>query len=169
MQHSSRFRRAIRHEFFGARQVRARLPDASMLVIEAAIAVGEARHSAEIRFVVEASLDLQQVWSGTQPRERALLVFSNLRVWDTEANNGILLYVLMADRSVEVVADRAVARRIAQSSWDAVCQQMAQAYRGGDFLNGTLAAIAQLHELVEPHFPSGRENLDELPNRPLII
>ncbi len=169
MQHSSRVRRAIRHEFFGARAVRALLPDSSMLKIEAAITAGELRHSAEIRFVIEASLDLAQVWSGITPRQCALKVFSDLRVWDTEANNGVLLYVLMADRSVEVIADRAVARLVAQSSWDALCQQLALAYRAGDYLEGTLTAITELHRLIEPHFPPSANNPDELPNRPLII
>ncbi len=169
MQQINRIRRAIRHEFYGPRRVRALLPDTSMLKIESAIASGEARHSAELRFVIEASLDFSQVWSRATPRERAMAIFSNLQIWDTEANNGILLYVLMADQSVEIVADRAAVRAIPQSSWDEVCQRLAQAFRARDYLNGTLDAINEIHRMVEPHFPPAANDRNELPNRPVII
>ncbi len=169
MQQTNRIRRTIQHEFFGASKVRALLPDASMLKIEAAISAGEARHSAELRFVVEASLDFSQIWSRTAPRERALAVFSNLRVWDTDANNGILLYVLLADHSVEIIADRAASRAVPQSHWDEICQRLAKAYRARDYLNGTIVAINEIHRLVEPHFPPAASNADELPNRPIVI
>ena len=169
MKKTNRIRRAIKHEFYGPRRVRTLLPHASMLKIEAAIASGEALHGAELRFVIEASLDFAQVWSRATPRERAMAIFSNLQVWDTEANNGILLYVLMADQSVEIVADRAAMRAVPQSSWDEVCRRLAQAYRARDYLNGTLGAIYEIHRLVEPHFPPATSNPDELPNRPVII
>lgn len=169
MRQTGRISRALRHFRFDIGDVRGVLPDAAMLQIEAAITAGETRHGAEIRFVVEAALDLTQVWARATPRERALTIFSNLRIWDTEANNGILLYVLMADKSVEIVADRAAARVVDQASWNRICERLAIDYRAADYLRGTISAINSIHDLVEPHFAPTRNNPDELPNRPVVL
>jgi hypothetical protein len=113
------FARAIRHLFSTRWGTRQRFTTDVRGRIEAAIAAVEGRHAGEIRFAVETAYDLPDLWYGTTPRERAVQVFGHLGVWDTADNNGVLIYVLMADRDVEIVADRAIAARVVQSDWDA--------------------------------------------------
>lgn len=145
------------------------LPDAALLEIEQAIAAGEALHSAEVRFVVEAAFPIGAAWRGVSARDRAVALFSQLRVWDTEQNNGVLLYLLMADRAIEIVSDRAVSRVVPPERWQAVCNEFGRACSQGRFREGALAAIAAIHDLIRPHFPPGARNPDELPNRPVVL
>ena len=137
--------------------------------VEEAIGRGEQAHSAELRVAIEASLPLREVWRGRTPRDRALEAFGALRVWDTAANNGVLLYVLWADRAVEIVADRAAAAAIAPARWREVCELLVAAYRGGDFERGTIAAIERIHGLLVEAFPSAAGGANELPDRPAIL
>ena len=96
----------------------------------------ESRSSGEIRFVIETALDIAELWAGLTPRERAVQVFSQLRVWDTELRNGVLIYVLVADRDVEIVADRGAAARISPAEWEAVCRLIESHFRAGRFTEG---------------------------------
>lgn len=165
----NRFTRAFRHAGTGVGAVRRALPDAALTRIEERIAAGEAQHSGEIRFVVEASLDSRRVWARTTPRERALELFAQLHVWDTDQNNGLLLYVLLADRAVELIADRALTAVIGDAQWLALCAELTSAYRQGQYLEGTLKAIDAIHALLRPHFPPRESNPNELPDRPLVL
>src|SRR5918995_5388033 len=137
------FGRAIRHLFATRWGTRRRFTADVRARIEHGIAALERRHAGEIRFAIETAFDLPDLWYGTTPRERALVVFGHLGVWDTEGNNGVLIYVLMADRDVEIVADRAIAARVPQSEWDAVCRDMEAHFKAGRFAGGAEAGILQ--------------------------
>jgi len=137
--------------------------------IEKAIAAAELRTSGEIRFVVETALELGEVWSDLPPRERALHVFSSLHIWDTEARNGVLIYVLAADRDVEIVADRGAGARIAQADWEGVCRAMEGHFREGRFAAGSVAGVEAVGGLLARHFPAGERKRDELPNQPALL
>ena len=108
---------------------------------------------------------MRSLWQGKTPRERALEVFSNLGVWDTEANTGILIYVLLADRQVEIIADRGINRRVESSEWQAVCHDMVEAFRQGDFEAGSVQGVRAVGALLERHFPAPPVNPNELPDR----
>jgi uncharacterized membrane protein len=143
----------------------------TLAAIEAAISATERTHSGEIRFAIEAALDPAQVWRGLSPRARALEIFAALGVWDTDANNGILIYVLLADRDVEIVADRAYNGRVDPREWAAVCTAMEARFRAGEHEAGAILGIQQVGEVVARHFPNepGSPKPDELPNRPVLI
>jgi uncharacterized membrane protein len=144
-------------------------PRAVLDRIEAAIRASEAAHRGEIRFVVEAGLDLLPLLKGITPRERAVEVFSQLRVWDTEENTGVLIYVQLVDRDIEIVADRGVSARVPQSEWDAICRAMEEAFRARRFEEGALEGIQRATRLLATHFPARAVNPDELPDRPAIL
>lgn len=138
--------------------------------IERAITASESTHGGELRFAVEGALEPQEVWAGRTPRERALEVFASLGVWDTEANNGVLIYLLLADRDVEIVADRGYNGRVRPQEWTAVCEAMEQRLRAGQYLSGVLEGVHAAGALMARHFPAGpggRE--DQLPNRPAVL
>jgi uncharacterized membrane protein len=161
--------RALKHLFTPTWVVRRAFGDASFGRIEAAIAASEKRHRGEIRFVVEGALDFMSVIRGLTPRERALHVFSVLRVWDTEENTGVLLYLQLVDRDIEIVADRGIARLIDQSEWEAICRRMEDAFRAGRYEAGVLEGISEVSERLSRHFPAGERNVDELPDRPTAL
>lgn len=149
--------------------VKARFPAASMDRIGKAIAASEAGHSGEIRLAVEASLDLAPLFKGFTARDRAVEVFSDLRVWDTEANNGVLIYLLLADRDVEIVADRGIHAKVGAKGWEEVCHVMEQAFRQGRFEEGTVRGIEAVGRLLARHFPKSGGDLNELPDRPAVV
>ncbi len=138
--------------------------------IEQAVREAEARHSGEIRFVVEAALDPAEIWAGLKPRQRAIEVFSQLRVWDTEHNNGVLIYLLLADHAVEIVADRGVAQgEVPQAKWDAVCRVMEIEFRAGRFLQGAVAGVRAVADILASVPPGPPRTGNELPDAPVII
>jgi len=138
--------------------------------IQAAIASAETRTSGEIRFIIESALDLSDLWARITPRERALQTFSDLHLWNTELRNGVLIYVLMADRDVEIIADRGAAQRIAQDDWEGVCRLMEGHFRAARFTEGALAGVEAVGRLLERHFPAqAGHNRDELPNQPALL
>jgi uncharacterized membrane protein len=145
--------RILRHLIWTRRATRRRFTPDVLRRIEVAIADVERRHAGEIRFAVETALDLPDLWYGTTPRERAVVVFGHLGVWDTVGTNGVLIYVLMADRDVEIVADRAIAARVPQSDWEAVCREMEAHFKDGRFAEGSEAGIAGVGRLLAAHFP----------------
>jgi uncharacterized membrane protein len=161
--------RTLRHLFSTRWQTRRRFTPAVLARIEAAIAALERRHAGEIRFAIESAFDLPELWYGTTPRQRALAVFGHLGVWDTAANNGVLIYVLMADRDVEIVADRALAARVRQTEWDAVCREMEAHFRAGRFAEGAEAGIAGVGRLLALHFPGDGGDRNEQPNPPVLL
>jgi len=161
--------RTLRHLFALRTTTRRRFTAAALESIEAAIGAAEASSSGEIRFVVETALELPEVWSGMAPRERALQVFSDLHLWNTELRNGVLIYVLMADHDVEIIADRGAAGLIAQEDWEGVCRAMETQFRAGQFAAGAVAAVEAVGRLLERHFPARGRNRDELPNQPVLL
>jgi uncharacterized membrane protein len=137
--------------------------------IEQAVAVAERKTSGEIRFAVDTALEIHELWSDKAPRECAAEAFARLQVWDSELNNGVLIYVLMADRDVEIVADRGAAARIAPDEWEAACRLMESHFRDGRFREGALAGVQAVGGLLEREFPCGAGNRDELPNQPALL
>jgi uncharacterized membrane protein len=162
--------RHLRHLFASRSGTRSRFPAPVRESIAAASAAAERDTSGEIRFVVETALELTDLWAGLAPRERAMQTFSDLHVWNTELRNGVLIYVLLADRDVEIVADRGAAGRIPQADWEGVCRVMEDHFRAGRFAEGALAGVAGVGRLLEKHFPAERgRNRDELPNQPTLL
>ena len=161
--------RALRHVFAAPWTVRRTFPRATLERIEAAIKSSESRHRGEIRFAVEGALEFLPLMRGLTPRERAVEIFSLLRVWDTEENTGVLVYVQVVDRDIEIVADRGIAARIPQSEWEEICRRMEEAFRAARYEDGVLSGVAQVSALLERHFPAGARNVDELPDRPVVL
>lgn len=168
---SSPLARWWRHLRCDDRTVARHFPAAALDAIEASIAKWERQHSAELRFVIEADLAMRDLWCGVTPRERALAVFSELRVWDTEHNAGVLVYVLWADHAAEIVADRGIAARVAQSEWNRIMATMTAAFAAGRCQEGAVAAVEAIGELLARHFPAGARdaNPNELPDRPTLL
>ena len=137
--------------------------------IEQAVAAAERRTSGEIRFAIETALEIHELWKDKAPRTCAAGAFARLHVWDSELNNGVLIYVLMADRDVEIVADRGAAARISPSEWEAACRLMEGHFREGRFKEGALAGVEAVGGLLEREFPSRPGNRDELPNQPALL
>ena len=161
--------RWVRHLFTPPWAWRHAFPQSALDSIEAAVRDSETRHGGEIRFAIENSLAPALVWRGMSGRERALEMFSNLRVWDTEHNSGVLIYLLLADRDIEIVADRGIAARVDPTAWEQVAQTMETAFRDGHFERGALTGIARISDLLAEHFPPSGHNPDELANQPVIV
>lgn len=161
--------RAFRHLFASRWRTRRRFSDAVDAAIEQAIRAAEARTSGEIRFVIETGLHPVAALRGFPPRERALEVFAQFRVWDTELRNGVLIYVLVADRDVEIIADRGAAAAIPAAGWEAAAKLMEEQFRAGRFREGAIAGVEAVAKLLEKHFPARTVNLDELPNQPSLL
>ena len=170
MPHGSLPGRFLRHLATDHGSVRRAFPDAALARIEALVGEGEKGHRGQVRFAVEPALPLARVLSRVTPRERALEVFGLLRVWDTEENCGILVYLLLADRAVEIVADRGIHRRVGDAAWAAVCRKMKAAFRGGRFAEGVEAGLAEVNALLAEHYPrEGGGAGNELPDRPVVL
>jgi uncharacterized membrane protein len=161
--------RFFRHLFSSRWRTRRRFTDAVDAAIEAAIRAAEARTSAEIRFVIETALEPFAAGRGFAPRERALEVFGQFRVWDTELRNGVLIYVLVADRDVEILADRGAAAVIPPAGWEAAAHRMEEEFRAGRFREGAIAGVEAVGGLLETHFPARAADRDELPNQPALL
>ena len=161
--------RFIKHLFFTDLQVQRAFPSASLDAIEKAIQSSEQTHGGEIRFVVEASLEGAPLWKGQSTRERAIDVFSQLRIWDTEGNNGVLIYLLLADRSVEIIADRGIHTRTGSTPWVVICRAMELAFSKSEFLPGTLTGIASIAKVIGQHFPAQDKRTNELPDIPVVL
>jgi len=122
-----------------------------------------------LRVVVEANLPLSGLWRGQSARARAIELFSQLRVWDTEENSGVLIYLQLIDRRVEIVADRGINACVGQEFWEGVCRHMESAFRSGDFEGGTLLALRTITAALAEHFAATGEKSNELPNAPLVL
>ena len=158
--------RSLRHVFALPGAVARAFPGDAFARIEAAIGKSEKRHGGEIRFAVEAALDPAELWRGVSARDRAIAVFSELRVWDTEQNNGVLLYLLLADRDVEIVADRGFNGKVSAAEWEGVCRLMEGALREGRAADGVIAGIDSVSSILARHYPPAAADRNELPDRP---
>lgn len=162
--------RILRHLTTGQSAIKRAFPPATLTVIEQAIAHSEILHGGEIVFAVEASLDLPLLLRNQIIRERAIDVFSLLRVWDTEHNNGVLIYLLMADRDVEIIADRGIHAKVDQAIWETACGTMKTAFRHGQFEQGVLAGIDLSTRVLQQFFPASTgKRKSELPDRPVVL
>lgn len=162
----NRWRRILKHRWIDESDLAHALDNRALARLEAQVRTSEQRHSGEIRLSVEASLPLSDLWRGLRPRERALQLFGQLRVWDTEANNGVLIYLLLAEHAIEIVADRGLARHVATAQWDGLVAGMRERFRAGQFEQGLAEAVAAVDTLLAQHFPldGGRANPNELPD-----
>jgi uncharacterized membrane protein len=161
--------RAVRHLFMTNWHVYRALPRTAMNAIEVAVQEAERGHTGQIRVVVEGALPAEPLWRNLPARERAIDVFSTLRVWDTENNNGVLLYLLLADHDVEIVADRGIAKHVTQQEWEAICKKMEAAFRADDFEQGLISGIQSIAGKLATHFPGEQAGANELPDRPVVL
>ena len=161
--------RLFRHLAMTGGQVRRVFPPSALAAIEAAIGTSERRHAGEIRVAIEGGLHAAQLWNGLSARQRALQIFAQLGVWDTEHNNGVLIYVLLADRSVEVVVDRGLDVKAGAAAWEAACRLMETNFRAGRFEQGVLEGIAAITEHLVRHFPATGDHGGELPDAPVLL
>jgi uncharacterized membrane protein len=165
----ARLRRLWRHIVTDRRDVNRAFPPEEMVRVENAIAEGELRHAGQVCFAVEAALSLARVWQRVTPRERALEVFGLLRVWDTERNDGVLVYMLLADRDVEIIADRGIDARVGQPAWEAICRTMESACRAGRYAEGVEQGVRAIADLLALHSPRTGEVRNELSDKPIIL
>ena len=163
----NRWTRILKHRWLDETDTARALDDAALQRLEDRVAASERHHSGEIRLCVEAGLPLSYLWRGATARERALAMFGKLRVWDTEANNGVLIYLLLAEHAIEIVADRGLARQVPQAHWDALVGGMREAFRAGRFEAGLEQAVDAVDAMLVCHFPlaEGEHNPNELPDR----
>ena len=162
--------RILRHWWLDESDVRRALDSAALDRIERRVAASERSHSGEIRVCVEAGLPLGFLWRNAAVRERAISLFGELRVWDTEHNNGVLIYLMFAERRIEIVADRGIARRVSQETWQGISDGLAHSFKSGSHERGLIDAVDQIHALLRDHFAlaPGENNPNELSNRPEV-
>lgn len=161
--------RLMRHLWCDQWTLRRAFPPSALRAVRDRIAEQEKRHGGELRFAVEASLHLTQLWRGQDARGRAVELFGQLGVWDTEHNNGVLIYLLLADRRVEIVADRGIHARVGSTAWEAICGEMQRAFAAGRFEQGASVGIAAISDLLAAHFPPGARRRNELPDEPVVL
>jgi uncharacterized membrane protein len=162
--------RLLKHRRLDEADAKRLLGDGALERIKARVAASEARHSGEIRVCIEAGLPLSYIRREARVRERAVMMFGKLRVWDTEHNNGVLIYLLLAEHAIEIVADRGLSRRVDAAQWQAIAAAMAQAFRSGQFEAGLNQAIDAVDALLTQHFAlaPGETNPNELPDAPYL-
>jgi len=162
-------KRITRHLVEHHWRVRRLFPPEVLGQIEKAIKAGEATHAGQVRFVVEGSLEGRPLFVGQSARERALDIFSHLRIWDTAHNNGVLIYLLLADRTVEIVADRGIDAHVGAAGWQKICKAMENDFSGGNFSGGVIKGIAAVSRELAKYFPRHGANPNELPDAPVVM
>jgi len=163
------FKRTLKHLVCTERQVHAMFPPAQLEDIAQLIKFSESQHSGEIRFAVESALDIGPLMNGQTPRERAIEVFSQLQVWDTELNNGVLVYILLADHAIEIVADRGIHAKVPGEYWAGVCIDIQKHFANGEFVQGAKNSIQAVCKVLSEHFPHRGGDKNELPDYPIIL
>ena len=164
-----KIKRIARHLFATQIQLRRAFPRNSLTAIQKVITASEATHAGEIRFVVEGSLEGIPLFKGKTARERAIDVFSHLRVWDTEHNNGLLIYLLLADRAVEIVADRGIHAKVASPEWEKICRRMEVAFKQSNYEGGVIEGVRSVAQHLVENFPSDGRSRNELSDRPVML
>jgi uncharacterized membrane protein len=165
-----RLQRLLRHRWLDEADTRRAIPAALAQRLAERVAASERRHTGEIRIYVEAGLPLSYLWRDAKPRERAIAMFGKLGVWDTEQNNGVLIYLLLAEHAIEIVADRGLTRHVPEAQWQEVVQHMRAAFRAGRYDEGLAQAVDEVTGLLERYFPvgAGGPNPNELPDQPIL-
>jgi uncharacterized membrane protein len=161
--------RWFKHAFMPPWCWRLSFPTEALNAIENAVKHSEYQHRGELRFAIENALAPGWVWHGMSARVRAAQVFSNLQVWDTEENSGVLIYIQLADREVHILADRGINKCVEQSEWDRIAKLMQHAFSQGHFKEGSVQGIEEITRLLTAHFPANAHDINELPNRPVIV
>ena len=162
-------RRIGRHLLQHRWRLRRDFPPKVLAAIEQAIKAGEATHSGQVRFAVEGALDGAPLFRDLSARERALDIFSHLRIWDTVHNNGVLIYLLLADRNVEIIADRGIDAKVGAAGWEKICTEMEADFRAGKFESGVIRGIEAVSRQLAAHFPGHGGGPNELPDAPVVI
>jgi uncharacterized membrane protein len=161
--------RIARHLVMTHWQVKHAFPRQTLMAIERAIKASETAHFGEIRFVVEGALDSTPLFKGQSTRERAIDVFSQLRIWDTEHNSGVLIYLLLVDRTVEIVADRGIHAKAGSREWENICREMETAFKQGDYEGGVVDGIQAITQHLVQHFAAAGGGRNELPDQPEML
>ena len=162
-------KRIARHLMASQWMLRRAFPRDTLVAIDKAIKASESLHRGEIRFAVEGALQIEPLFRGQTARERAIGVFSQLQIWDTEHNNGVLIYLLLADRDVEIVADRGIDAKVGQQEWERICRKMEAAFRQADFEGGVVGGIQEVTRHLAEHFPPIGDDRNELPDKPVVL
>ena len=162
-------KRILKHLSTGSLAVRKYFPPAVMAAIENYIRQCEQRHSGEVVFAIDRALDLSELLAGYSGRDKAIKVFSDLRVWDTEQNNGVLVYLLLADRDIEIVADRGINAVVPQEEWSRICSLIESSFKQGDFEGGMKKGLGEIADVLVRHFPRQADDRDELTNKPVVL
>ena len=162
-------KRIARHLLATGGQLRRTFDPSTLNKIEAAIKASEAGHVGEIRFAVEGGLDGAPLFKRQSARERAIELFSQLRVWDTQQNTGVLIYLLLADRAVEIVADRGIHAKVDSQEWNKVCHQMEAAFKQSNFEGGVVGGVQAVTRHLKLHFPSDSHDSNEMPDKPVVL
>lgn len=167
----ARLRRMWRHRWIDEAEVRRVLPPELLERLTRRVAASERRHSGEVRICVEAGLPTSYLWRAAPARQRAVMLFGKLRVWDTADNNGVLIYLLVAEHAIEIVADRGIDAHVDAAEWSAMAQRMGAAFRAGRFEDGLTQALEEVSALLVAHFPvaEGARNPNELPDAPVVL
>ena len=167
---TTRVARLFRHRLRDEAHTRRAIPPDMVERLARRVAASEQRHTGEIRIYVESSLPTSYVMRGAPARERAVAMFGKLRVWDTEQNNGVLIYLLLVERSIEIVADRGLSARVPQREWEAIVARMQSAFGDSRFEDGLTQALEEVSALLVQHFPAapGARNSNELPDEPVL-
>ena len=150
-------------------RVKRLFPQRVLDAIEQAIKAGETTHAGQVRFVVEGALDGRPLLRGQTARGRALEMFSHLRIWDTAHNNGVLIYLLLADRQVEIVADRGIDAKVGASGWAKICADMEKDFRAGNFGSGSIRGIEAVSRQLTRFYPAHGKGPNELPDAPVVM
>jgi uncharacterized membrane protein len=162
--------RMLRHRWLDESDTRKAMPPDMVQRIARRVAASEKRHTGDVRMYVEAGLPMSYLWRRATPRERAVAMFGKLRVWDTEHNNGVLIYLLLAEHAIEIVADRGLARHVPPEEWRAIVTRLGAALHEGRFEDGLTQALEEVSALLVQHFPAGEgdANENELPDEPVL-
>lgn len=162
-------KRIVKHLLVTQWQVNRAFPRQALIAIEQAIKASETAHVGEVRFVVEGALDGTPLFKDQSARERAIDVFSQLRIWDTEHNNGVLIYLLLADRDVEIVADRGIHAKVGLGEWEQICGTMETAFKQENYEGGVVSGIQAVTRHLMKHFPASGAGQNELPDKPVVL
>jgi TPM domain len=167
----SRWLRLLQHRWSDESDLRRALPGTAVEHLQARVRSSETHHSGEICVCVEAGLPLSYLWKGLRARDRAVTLFGKLRVWDTESNNGVLIYLLLADHAIEIVADRGLNARVSAADWALVIDSLSSDLRAGRFEPGLIAAVDAVDQLLRRHYPlaPGEHNPNELPDAVILL
>ena len=162
-------KRIAKHLMVTQRQVNRAFPRQTLIAIEQAIKASETAHAGEIRFAVEGALDGTPLFKGQAARERAIDMFSQLRIWIPEHNNGVLIYLLLADRDVEIVADRGIHAKVGSEEWEKICRRMETAFKQENYEGGVVSGIQAVTQHLVEHFSASGAGQNELPNKPVVL